>query len=292
MIIHVLIILFTASCTVVSIHTAELPQTIQKEQAYSEKQSRIYETYGYAYLGEKTNLADARNQAYTNAREKVLKMHKTYIRSIITVVNSEYISKVINAISEGSVKVIEDKDFGLQTDQRYKVWIRAEVDTIPEGNDQIIYNQSNTQLSVKMWTEKQSYGKGDRIVLYLQGNMDFYALVVNIRPDGQITPLLPNIYQKNNHFKANRVYQIPDQNDPFKLEVGEPFGEEKMIIYASIVPLDDRLLTSSTGTFYQYNGTQKTLERKVRAINVMPTNGNKIDGKNFFEGVLIIKTHQ
>ncbi|KPA15917.1 hypothetical protein MHK_003879 [Candidatus Magnetomorum sp. HK-1] len=100
--------------------------------------------------------------------------------------------------------------------------------------------------------------------------------------------MLPNERRDNNYFKANQVYQIPDFQDGFQLLVGEPYGKEKMVIYASPTPLGDiKKIKTSTGLFYNWDGTKKELSRKVRSINVVP-----IDGVDFYEGTWTVKTHE
>jgi hypothetical protein len=262
--------------------------SLQTNEVYTQKQSRIYETNSYVNLGENLTVKQARQLAYANARAKVIENHKTYLKSSITVKNGEAVSSTVDAISEGSVRVIEDKDYGVISGGRYHVWIRAEVCPGVE-KEELAQGQSNSQLSVKMWTKnkKDSYGKDERLTILLKGNMDFYAIVANVRPDGDLTLLLPNKYRENNHFKANTVYQIPGNEDIFKLTVGEPFGTEKMIIYASVEPLNGQLFSSGNKIFYEYKGSLKTLSQKVRAINV-----ELDEGKDFCEGVLVIQTHQ
>jgi hypothetical protein len=257
-------------------------------QDYTMKQSRVYEREACLLLGENTTIKELRIKAFANVKQQVVEDHNTYLKSITRVINGEAVSNDVNAISEAHVKVLERKDFGLISNKCYRVWIRAEILSNTK-NDPIMNIQPGTQLSVEMWTknQKKSYGKNERFTILLKGNMDFYAFVANVRPDGDLTLLLPNKYRKNNHFKANKVYQIPGKEDIFKLTVGEPFGEEQMIIYASVAPLDGRLFTSSNKIFYEYKGNRTELSQKVRAINV-----ELDEGKDFCEGELVIRTHQ
>jgi len=261
---------------------------LQTNEVYTMKQSRVYEREACLLLGETTTIKELREKAFANAKQQVVEDHNTYLKSITKVINGEAVSNVVNAVSEAHVKVLERKDLGLTSDKCYKVWIIAEIIANTE-NEQVALDQSNSQLSVKMWTKnkKKSYGKDERFTILIKGNMDFYALVANVRPDGDLTLLLPNKYRKNNHFKANEVYQIPGKEDIFKLTVGEPFGTEKMIIYASVAPLDGRLFTSGNKIFYEYKGNRTELSQKVRAINV-----ELDEGKDFCEGELVIRTHQ
>jgi len=92
-------------------------------------------------------------------------------------------------------------------------------------------------LTVKVWTPKKQYSDSEKIEIFVQGNRDFYARIVGITSSGQIIQLLPNHYRKINFFEGQKVYRIPDQADHFDLKVTASYGEDRIIVYASEVPV-------------------------------------------------------
>jgi len=140
--------------------------------------------------------------------------------------------------AEGAVSVLEQKDLGVIDNNRYHVWIKAEVAYAigpkPSGAPQAGLMEANAPLTVKVWSDRKNYRKGEFITLFVQGNRDFHARIVDVAADETILQLLPNDYRTLSFFKGGRVYTIPGPGDRFKLRVRAPFGREKVIVYAAL----------------------------------------------------------
>jgi len=255
-----------------------------------EKYSHIVEVDSFVYIGEDIKLKDARKIAYTQAKAKAIEKFHSHIKSRTIIKNGVLYSAFIDSLSEGSVNILEDKDIGLTKDGRYHVWIKAEV----KHNIEKYFSHKDSKdnkkfLKVSIWTEKQNYVKGEEIKVFIKGNIDFYAMVVNISPSGDIIPLYPNKYSHIISFKGNNVYYIPNNNEKYKLIVDFPFGRECIKVYASTNPLGDVNLKfkSIKDFFYSYNGNIKDFSKKLRAIKVVP-----LEGAEFIETSVFINTHQ
>lgn len=94
-------------------------------------------------------------------------------------------------------------------------------------------------LAVQVWTERKIYRAGEIIKVFIKGNKDFYARVVYRDAGGNLVQLLPNTYRSENRFTAGKTYAIPDDRDRFDLEVGEPFGQESIILFAATTPIEN-----------------------------------------------------
>ena len=92
-------------------------------------------------------------------------------------------------------------------------------------------------LEFRVWTERKAYRKGEKIKIFLKGNKDFFAHVIYVDASGNCITLLPNAYRADTRFSGDIVYTIPDNDDRFDLEVGEPFGNESIYAFGSTLPL-------------------------------------------------------
>jgi hypothetical protein len=281
-----------------------LPQKITKAQDISAgnvfpdqaKRSCIQNVDGYAYLSENMTLAQTRAAAFANAKRQALEAAKTYIQSKTKVTNFQLDYDLIMSDSEGSVTVIEQKDHGVEGNNRYHVWIKAEVmyDLKPSKPEavQAEIGENAGPLTVKIWTDRKQYRYGEDIAVYVQGNRNFYARIVDINAGGEIIQLIPNDYRKVNFFEAGRVYRIPDKEDRFELKVSPPYGEDQIIVYASEVPLGE-VATESTGQGPRlYRGGEKELALKSRGIQVVAAEAGGSTSKDFYEASWTIATQK
>lgn len=252
-----------------------------------EKRSTIHTVDGYAYLSEDMTLADVRATAFANAKREALEMAKTYMRSETKVEGFEFKYDLVWSQAEGAVKVLEQKDIGVEDNTRYHVWIKAEVeyslspkDTAPNPHAGM---DPGTPLQVKVWTSKKRYHQGETIEIYIQGNRDFYARIVDITPGGEIVQLVPNDYRKENRFRAGQIYTIPGPGDFFELHVSPPYGEDRIVVYASEVPQGDVMMDSIGSGLHQYRGSKESLDVKTRGITVVPSTTGGVHGAAFYE---------
>lgn len=245
-----------------------------------EKRSSIHEVDGYAYLSETMTLEQVRHAAIATAKRQAVERAKTYIESNTTIENFEVTQDRIKGRSHGSVTVLEMKDLGVVDNTRYHVWIKAEVEygikpvSMASVGDQTNGNLSSTHLdpqaplTVRVWTSKKEYREGEHIIVYMQGNRDFYARIVDITSNGDTIQLLPNEYRQQDRFAAGQIYQIPGEGDRFDLKVTPPFGEDRIVVYASEVPLGNVSMNSAGAGLGAFGGTQESLGIRTRGISV------------------------
>jgi len=261
------------------IFTLVLPQVIHGKDTGlkgtppdDEKRSCIQSIDAYAYLSEDMTLSETRKAAFANAKRQAVENAKTFIISN-TIVEDFVVKKdLIKGTAEGAVTILEQKDFGVENNQRYHVWIKAEVEYgLKPKEHKIVKNTAfnkEVPLTVKVWTPNKSYKAGENIVIYIQGNRDYYARVVDITSSGDIIQLLPNNYRTSNFFKAGEIYKIPDNKDYFDLTVTPPYGKDKIIVYASDVPLGKVSLEQTGQGIGRYRGSQKSLANLSRGISI------------------------
>ena len=262
-----------------------------------EKRSTIQEVDGYAYLSEDKTLAQTRQAALITAKRQALEQARTYISSRTRVENFEITDDVIEGESVGAVTVLEQKDLGIEDNNRYHVWIKAEVEyglTAPatQRKDQATtpVMAADGPLTVKVWTSRKHYRDGEEIEIFIQGNRDFYARIVDITSSGDIIQLLPNSYRQQTQFNGGQVYRIPDAEDRFNLKVSPPYGEDQIVVYASDKPLGEVALEPSGGGLNAYRGSRASLDVSTRGIQVTgaPGGAGLTDGPSgaeFYEGV-------
>lgn len=131
-------------------------------------------------------------------------------------------------------------------------------------------------LAAKVWTDRQTYRKGEKIIINVQGNRDFYGKIVYITASGEIIQLLPNGLRTLNFFKGGRTYRIPDTGDAFSLDVEEPFGQEQLVIYASETPLSEVKTRSIGQGLSKFEGSKKELDMRVRGIKMAAASGEAV----------------
>ena len=266
-----------------------------------EKRSTIQEVDGYAYLSEDMTLGQTRKAALVNAKRLAVEQAKTFISSKTKVEDFVITGDVIEGESYGAVTILEQKDHGIEDNNRYHVWIRAEVEYGLKPPPPAVSSAGTTMaaapavmpagpLTVKVWTPKKHYADGERIEIFIQGNRDFYARIVDITSSGDIIQLLPNAHRRQSRFQGGQTYRIPDAQDRFNLIVSPPYGEDQIVVYASDVPLGDVDLEPLGGGLEQFKGTQKEIGVKTRGIQVSPAgpgsgggSGSPSMGAEFYE---------
>ncbi|MDD2219125.1 MAG: hypothetical protein WC124_08885 [Desulfoplanes sp.] len=92
--------------------------------------SSIHELDAYAYLSEDKAIGQVRAEAFALAKRQALEAARTHIQSLTKVENMILDYDLVQSVSEGHVKILEQKDIGIEENSRYHVWIRAEVEYI------------------------------------------------------------------------------------------------------------------------------------------------------------------
>lgn len=280
-----------------------LPQTIHGQTPRAvdvvpdqEKRSCIQTVDGYAQLSENMTLAQTRVAAFANAKRQALEAGRTYVKSKTKVKDFEVEYDLVWADAEGAVTILEQKDHGVEDNTRYHVWIKAEVEyelkPKREEPGQGILLDKDAPLTVKVWTSKKQYKGGENIEIYIQGNRDFYARIVDITPSGDIIQVLPNDYRRINFFEAGKVYKVPDKGDHFDLKVIAPYGEDRIIVYASEVPVGRVAMESVGKGLRQYKGSQELLSGLTRSIEVVPAAPGSHSGAEFYEATWSLTTRR
>jgi hypothetical protein len=281
-----------------SIATGESMRSV-KVVPDNEKRSCIQTVDGYAYLSEDKTLSETRSAAFANAKRQAVEMARTFIQSKTHVEDFEIKSDQIAASSEGAVTVLEQKDLGVVDNNRYHVWIKAEVEYAlrPKGPESVSTAEMDpgAPLTVKVWTPKKSYRDGESFEIFIQGNRNFYARIVDISTGGDIIQLLPNSYREINFFEGGRVYKIPDTGDRFSLKVTPPYGEDQIIVYASEVPLGSVQMEDIGQGLGRYRGSRESLGYHTRGIMVSGSvagqkSGGGPGGAEFYESAWTVTT--
>jgi hypothetical protein len=302
--------LFSAFC---------LPVAIQADEPeMSEKRSCIQSVDGYSYISEEKTVAELRTAALNNAKQQALSNAKTYIRSKTEVENFVLTSDEVLINAEGTVTILEQKDYGIQDNSRYHIWVKAEVEYMLGDGGSVVGKPSTASsspppptaaaekvqkvslppaagpLTVKIWSPKKVYKEGEKIEVYVQGNRDFYARIVDINGQGEIVQLLPNGFRTSSFFQGGRTYKIPDQEDRFDLTVSPPFGKDKIVVYASEVPLGEVAMTSIGQGLSSYAGDQKSLAVSTRgiAVTAKQSGGKEPPVAEFYEASYEIQTNR
>ena len=250
---------------VLFIHSA-ISQEAPKDFNYS----TIAESYGYADKQNNQELTKIQEQAYINAKRNILEKSMIHIKSYSRVENFMLEYDLIQSESEGFLRILEKKDLGFTGDNRYCVWIKAEVIYIFNGeNTSRKANQSvQGPLSVKIWTEKEKYILEEKVKIFLLPNKDCYLRVIYKDAQNNVLQIFPNQHQKDNYFKADKLYTIPGDSDPYEFTVSSPFGEEKITIFASTSPLGQSQMDNHGQNFYKFDGSEKEYSFKTRGVKI------------------------
>lgn len=262
-----------------------------KNENLKAKHSAIVEADGYAYLAEDKTIRQMREEALANAKREALEKGQTFIQSFTKVENFQLSYDLIQGQAEGFVKILESKDHGITSDNRYHYWIKAEIEyqlQMPDvKNEPELQSNPAAPLSVVLWTDKSLYHAGECINIFLKSNKDFYARVIYVNAQGDILQLLPNQLRKDNYLKGGQVVAIPDAIDGFKLKVGPPYGKEKIIVYASSALQGEIASTPVGKSLIKVKSDLPTVGTAVRSISIKEA---KNDGTEFFEETVEIET--
>jgi hypothetical protein len=280
-----------------------LPSSAGSERAVEvtpdqEHRSNIVEVDCYAQLSEEKSIRDIRQEAFANARRQALENAETHIKSQTRVENYQLQYDLIESGAEGVVKILEQKDLGIENNSRYHVWVRAEVTYVlrpaVEPAKQKALMSPDAPLTVKIWTEQKNYRHGEYITIYMEGNRDFFARIVNTSSDGKVIQLLPNGYRQTHHFQGGKRYQIPGPGDRFELKVTPPYGQERIVVYASETPMGEIAMAPLGAGLYEYQGSNDDLAFRVRSIQPVARSGGSMTSGSgstgFYEASWVLET--
>lgn len=83
----------------------------------------------------------------------------------------------------------------------------------------------------------RSYHEGEHLSVRVVSEVDAYVYVVYKQADGKAFQIFPNALQNDNRVQAGQAVQIPASDDPFRWQIGPPFGKEVVKVFASKEPL-------------------------------------------------------
>lgn len=259
-------------------------------------QSTIVESEGYACMGEDKSMKQTEHAAMADAKDKAAKNAKTYIKSETKIKDMQLEKDIIEAYNNATVEVVQWLEKGWYTDPSlgkcYRVKIKAAVIPDEKAMKKVseVLDDPSAPLAVKVWTDKKEYKEGDKIKIYIKGNKPCYVKVIYKDTTGNLIQILPNPHRKDNYFNGGVIYEIPSGNDKFELEVSPPFGEESIMVYASVSQLGD-LSLKKEGSVYQVKTKPKDIGIKTRSVKVKEVTERKAQqASEFFEDKAVVKT--
>lgn len=89
---------------------------------------------------------------------------------------------------------------------------------------------------IKIWTNKSGdsyYREGERLIIYILLEKDSYLKLDYYQADGQVVHLVPNLFSKNNRFKAGKIYTFGSKLSGHEFFIRDPFGIEAVKVIAS-----------------------------------------------------------
>lgn len=265
-------------------------------------QSTIKIAEGSACMGDDKSRKQTEIAALTDAKRNAVESVKTYVSSATEVKDFELQKDLVSAYANATVEVLETLEKSWYKDPGqgdcYKIKLKAEV--IPDEKamkkagakaSEAALDDPSLPLTVKVWTDKTSYAAGEKIRIYLKGNKPFFARVIYRDVAKSNLQLLPNPYRQDNYFQGGVIYEIPSGKDQFELEVNPPFGEENIIVYASVSELGD-LILKEEGSIYTVKTRSKDIGVKTRGVKIKAAPDGTGQAAEFSEVKAVVKTRK
>jgi len=221
---------------------------------------------------ENASVKKLRRECIEKAMARILGRGKECLESETRLGGVRFIEyRIIEDRSGRPVKIISREDCDSGEKDRYKLSVKGEVEYELKNSiyaaDRLLSVLMNDArfLTVRIWTDKRRYGKGEKVKIFLEGNRDFYGKVVRVSVNGEVIQLIPNNYRQISFFEKGKIYTVPGKGDRFDLEVSPPFGTEKIIVYASEAPLSQKNMKLISKGLYQYRSKLSSMEKSVRS---------------------------
>ncbi|HOG11858.1 MAG: DUF4384 domain-containing protein [Smithellaceae bacterium] len=265
-------------------------------------QSTIKIAEGSACMGDDKSRKQTETAALADAKRNAVESVKTYVSSATEVKDFELQKDLVSAYANATVEVLETLEKGWYKDPGqgdcYRIKLKAEV--IPDEKAMkkagakaadAALDDPSLPLTVKVWTDKTSYAAGEKIRIYLKGNKPFFARVIYRDAVKNNLQLLPNPYRRDNYFQGGVIYEIPSGKDQFELEVNPPFGEENIIVYASVSELGD-LKLKDEGSIFAVQTRSKDIGVKTRSVKIKAASDDAGLAAEFSEVKAVVKTRK
>lgn len=265
-------------------------------------QSIITEGEGYACMGEDKSRKGTESSAMADAKRKATESAATYIESETHIKDAMMEKDLMAAYANAQVKVLQEllkewyKEQGLGDCYRVKLKVEVIPDEkamtgLAKKGRESLENDPAAPLNVKIWTDRPAYAEKECMRVYLKGNKPFYGRVVYKQADGTLVQLLPNPYRDQNYFNGGTIYELPSGEDRFTMETCDPFGTERITLYASTAPTGD-LDVAPAGAVFSVANRPADVPIATRGIKlVQKGEGNgKQSAAEFSEATAMIVT--
>lgn len=221
---------------------------------------------------ENASVKKLRRECIEKARARILGMGKECLESETRLSDVRFIDyRIIEDRSGRPVKIISREDCDSGEKDRYKLSVIGEVEYELKNSRynadrllSVLMNEAGF-LTVRIWTDKRKYGKGEKVKIYFEGNRDFYGKIIRVSVNGEVIQLIPNNYRQISFFEKGKIYTVPGKGDRFDLEVSPPSGTERIIVYASDAPLSQKNMKLISKGLYQYRSKLSSMEKSVRS---------------------------
>jgi len=263
-------------------------------------QSVVIEVSGTSSMGDSKSRRETIDEAKANALKTASENASTFVSSETTI--RDYITEkdLVEAFSQAVIRVLEEIQGEWFKDElmgdSYKITLKVEVtpkDVTVKQEKGDMMDSPSAPLTVKLWTEnnRTEFKSGEKVSLYMKGNKPFFAKVIYVQADGTQVQILPNPFRKDNYFEGGAVYTLPSGKDQYDLTVGEPFGSEKIVVYASTSELGD-VKVEDAGSVFVVNEKPENTGVLSRGIKLKKKESKSAQAAEFFEQELLIKTEK
>ena len=166
------------------------------------------------------------------------------------------------------VRLPRDEDLPVFLNEQYGFVYDLRLPAGP-GDLAIAGPPDSSRLSVRVWTDRRVYRKGEYFTVFLRGDRDFHARIVYENVAGTLIQLLPNRVRRQTFFRAGKTHEIPDAQDRFALRVTPPFGRERIIVFARLAPLGGTPGQAIAHGLTRLHGSLAAVERGLRGVEVV-----------------------
>lgn len=106
----------------------------------------------------------------------------------------------------------------------------------------IVVNPVPTDLRVQVSLDRgrgnPTYQIGEKIVINVSVNQDAYVYLFGVYPNGEISPILPNPYDRDNFLRAGETRRYPPLGARYEFTIDGPEGQHRVLAVASRRPLN------------------------------------------------------
>lgn len=237
-----------------------------------EQRSLICTATGYVCPPEEENEEAAYEKALAVAERFALRKSHEILQRRLSDVGSGFGFELVRFGSSGKrVNVLQKErvSSAVESSRRtYAIRIIAEVRYRLTGypDSEKLLSDSHLPLTVRVWSDKNAYTAGEKVVFRIRGNKDYHARIIDIAPGGGMYQILPNLFRSSHSFEGGETYKFPDKalGDKFDLDVAPPYGEERILVYAGDVPIGEVPFSDYAGQFGVVAGKEEEIGRHVR----------------------------